>query len=80
MFKAQKRFIAGAVCPRCGEQDKLVMFEQDDKSFRECVACDFSEEMQFQNTVREMDTRVNRSEEEKLAETRPVKLMDPRKS
>ena len=47
MFKARKRFIAGAVCPRCGEQDKLTMFEADEKTFRECVACDFREEMQF---------------------------------
>ena len=77
MFKAQKRFIAGAVCPRCGEQDKLVTFTEGEKTFRECIACDFSDEMQFQSAARELDTRVNRSEEEIQAETRPVKLMDP---
>lgn len=77
MFKAQKRFIAGAVCPRCGEQDKLTMYEEDEQTFRECVSCDFHEQMQFQGLVRELDTRVNRSEAEKQTETRPVKLMDP---
>lgn len=77
MFKAQKRFIAGAVCPRCGEQDKLVVYDREDKTFRECVECDFSEEMQFQNAARELSTRVNQTEEEKQAQTRPVKFIDP---
>ena len=54
-----------------------MMYTEGEQSFRECVACDFSEKMQFQNPVRELDTRVNRSEEEKQAETRPVKLVDP---
>lgn len=77
MFKSQKRFIAGAVCPRCGEMDKLRVFSEKGKDYRECVACDFSEEMHFQSAARELDTRVNRTEEEKQAETRPVKLIDP---
>ena len=81
MFKAQKRFIAGAVCPRCAEQDKLVMYrDEEDRQFRECVACDFSEEMRFQKPVRELDTRVNRSAAEKKADIRPVKLIDPSNS
>ncbi len=76
MFKAEKRFIAGAVCPRCGQQDKLVMFVADDNTYRECVACDFRELLQFENPVRELDTRVNRSAEAKLAETRPVRFLE----
>ncbi|MCB1666939.1 MAG: YheV family putative zinc ribbon protein [Porticoccaceae bacterium] len=76
MFKAQKRFVAGAVCPRCGEQDKLVMFSDEGETFRECVACDFSEKMRFQKSVRELDTRVNRSAADQ-SEARPVKLIDP---
>ncbi len=76
MFKAKKRFIAGAVCPRCGEQDKLVMFAEGDKTYRECVACNYRDEMQFKSTVREPDTRVNRSSEELQSETRPVRLIE----
>lgn len=40
----KKRFIAGAVCPRCAEMDKLRMFHNEQgEEVRECVACDFSE-------------------------------------
>lgn len=39
-----KRFIAGAVCPRCAEMDKIVMFTTEEGQFRECVACGFADE------------------------------------
>ena len=45
MFKAKKRFIAGAVCPRCSEQDTLTIFTENDKEFRECVSCGFKEQL-----------------------------------
>ncbi len=80
MFKPQKRFIAGAVCPRCEEMDKLTVFSQDGKDIRECVSCGFREEMRYENTPRELDTRVNRSAEEKVQETTPVKILDPGKT
>ena len=39
-----KRFIAGAVCPRCAEMDKIMMFTtDDDDQVRECVACGFTD-------------------------------------
>ena len=57
--KVTKRFIAGAVCPRCAEMDKLMTFKKDGKSFRECVSCDFEDEMLFTNTRQELQTRVN---------------------
>lgn len=77
MYKPQKRFIAGAVCPRCNEMDKLTVYSENGKDFRECVSCGFKEEMRFQTQPRELDTRVNRSEEEKAGETSVVKLVDP---
>ncbi len=58
MKKEQKRFIAGAVCPRCREIDKLFVYRLADKKFRECVSCDFLEEQNFAPFVRELDTRV----------------------
>ncbi|GAA3568252.1 MAG: YheV family putative metal-binding protein [Pseudomonadales bacterium] len=53
-----KRFIAGAVCPRCAEMDKIVMYSNDDGQFRECVACGYHDK-QGEAEVAELDTRVN---------------------
>lgn len=60
MTKVVKRFIAGAVCPRCGEMDKLVVFRQGEKDCRECVSCDFVEETLFSQPSAELETRANR--------------------
>ncbi len=38
-----KRFIAGAVCPGCGEQDKLKAWHEGAVQFRECVRCGFTD-------------------------------------
>ena len=73
-----KRFIAGAVCPRCAAMDRIVMYSENGKQFRECVSCGYRDEMLLQSSPRELDTRVNRSEEERRDEVRPVKLVDPK--
>ena len=65
----KRRFIAGAVCPRCSEMDKIVMYREGDTDFRECVSCGYKDEMRFQQQVRELGTRVNVTEEEKRSET-----------
>lgn len=78
MFKANKRFIAGAVCPRCSEMDKLMVFSEGEKEFRECVSCGFKEQMFLQGQPKELETRVNKTQEEKEAETQPVRLIDPK--
>ena len=74
VFKANKRFIAGAVCPRCSLMDTLVTYSKDGKSFRECVSCGFSDEMRFQQQGRELDTRVNITDAMKKAETQVLTL------
>ncbi|MCV6604316.1 MAG: YheV family putative metal-binding protein [Porticoccaceae bacterium] len=71
------RFIAGAVCPRCREMDKIVAYKEGDDNFRECVSCGFKEQLRLQAPARELDTRVNRSAEEKQRETSVVRLIDP---
>lgn len=76
VFKAKKRFIAGAVCPRCSEMDKLVMYKEEEKEFRECISCGFHDEMRFQQNPREIETRVNVTEEQKRTETQ-VLTLDP---
>ncbi len=61
MFKATKRFIAGAVCPKCAEMDKLVMYKNEDGvETRECVACGYSDVMKEEGfSPVELDTRVS---------------------
>ncbi|MDR9424666.1 MAG: YheV family putative zinc ribbon protein [Marinobacter sp.] len=57
-----KRFIAGAVCPRCAEMDKIMMFTKDnDEQVRECVACGFTDALSEQEQPEnpELQTRVN---------------------
>lgn len=67
-----KRFIAGAVCPKCAQMDKLTMYRisegENSGEFRECVSCGFSEKLVFKPQVRELDTRVNVTEEQKKSE------------
>lgn len=62
MFKAQKRFIAGAVCPKCSEMDKLVMYKNEEgRDVRECVACGYRDVMKSEEEMAEaaqLETRV----------------------
>lgn len=77
-----KRFIAGAVCPRCGEMDRLVSYTNDEGSFKECVSCDFEEKQLVQVDPGEMETRVNQLTEGESLDENPiqvVKIMQPPK-
>lgn len=78
--KTKKRFVAGAVCPRCGLMDKIVIYRSDNKEYRECVSCDFKDEMIFKPAVRELETRVNKTEQEKRAETQVIKFVPPKQN
>lgn len=77
-----RRFIAGAVCPRCAEMDKLVMYTNDDQQqVRECVRCGYKDVM-TDNGPEELTTRVNqpRPGEKPLAhedEIQVVNILDP---
>ena len=46
-YSTKRRFMAGAVCPRCSSMDTIVVFNLDGKDFRECVSCNFKEEMRL---------------------------------
>lgn len=72
--KKQKRFIAGAICPRCSQMDKLFTYQKEDREFRECVSCGFSDEMRFKPTPRELETRVNVTAAKKRIETQILTL------
>lgn len=75
-----KRFIAGAVCPRCAEMDTLRAWEQNGVRYRECVDCDFLEQMPIEenNGIKELETRVNREPEPSSQdEIATVRILDP---
>ncbi len=76
MFKSTRRFIAGAVCPQCQQMDKLVMYREGERSFRECVSCGFREEMLVNATASAPATRVSGPAP---GEEQPVRLIDPAK-
>lgn len=46
MTEIIKRFIAGAVCPKCQALDRLVVYRQDEKEFCACVACDYRKQQE----------------------------------
>lgn len=64
MASSVKRFIAGAICPRCAEMDKIVMYEVDEVQFRECVACGFEDKQGGEGEGSELPTRVNQTRPE----------------
>ncbi len=74
-YSTTRRFIAGAVCPRCSEMDKLVVYNDQGKDFRECVACGYKEEMHFKPVARELETRVNQTEDDKKNQVQVVTIL-----
>lgn len=74
-YSSKRRFVAGAVCPRCSEMDKLVVYSEEGKDFRECVACDYKEEMHFKPIARELETRVNISDQEKNSQLQVINIL-----
>tara|TARA_R110001592_G_scaffold177076_2_gene417297 strand:- start:110023 stop:110271 length:249 start_codon:yes stop_codon:yes gene_type:complete len=78
-MSSPKRFIAGAVCPKCAEMDRLVSYTNDDGMFKECVACGFKEKQIVQIETSELDTRVNHfPESEEEDEVQVVQLISPK--
>jgi uncharacterized protein len=77
----RRRFIAGAVCPRCGEMDKIVV--DMETQTRECVSCDFSEARPEDQPGQssELPTRVSRAAARRVeTPAEAVTLVDPKKS
>lgn len=62
-----KRFIAGAVCPRCAEMDKITMYtDHAGEQIRECIACGFTDGISDTEAPvnPELETRVNKRKNE----------------
>jgi hypothetical protein len=72
----RRRFIAGAVCPRCGKMDKIIV--DLDTQTRECVACDFTEARPGDSGAQELPTRVSRAAARRVeTPAEPVTLINP---
>lgn len=74
-YSTTRRFVAGAVCPRCSEMDKLVVYNDGGKDYRECVACSYKEEMHFKPVARELETRVNQTEADKKDAVQVINIL-----
>ena len=59
--RKKKRFIAGAVCPRCAEMDSVRMYRDDEREYRECVKCGFEDSLRLDGRPEpaELETRVS---------------------
>ena len=78
--KKPRRFIAGAVCPKCSEMDRTVMYKNDaDEEVRECISCGFSQttsEQAVEDNAKELVTRVTPDGKPLLDEgEQPLKIM-----
>lgn len=83
MTQTPKRFIAGAICPRCAAMDRIRSWEQNGIRYRDCVSCDFFEQLPIDDeTPQEIPTRVNQPRDKQQPaseEIRPVRIIDPGK-
>lgn len=77
----KKRFIAGVVCPRCAAMDRIRAWQQNGIRYRECVSCDFLEQLAINDqAIDELTTRVNRPREASSQDQiQPVRILDPGK-
>ncbi len=69
-----KRFVAGAVCPRCGEMDTIRVYRNEIREYRECVKCDYIDGQNLDGSpeeVAEIVTRVNQQKED-TPDTQPL--------
>lgn len=71
------RFIAGAVCPRCGVMDRIRVLADSDT--RECIDCGFSD-ARPEAPPQPVPTRVTRGAARRVeTAAQPVRLLDPAK-
>lgn len=75
---SKRRFIAGAVCPRCGVMDRIVVSADGEE--RSCIDCGYSD-ARPEAPVDEVPTRVTRAAARRVETAfEPVKLVDPSKA
>ena len=60
----RKRFISGAICPGCGQIDKIYVLKGDEQESMHCSQCDY------------IETKKDDTGEIEIGEWAPVKLPD----
>lgn len=73
-----KRFVAGAVCPRCGEMDTIRVYRNEIREYRECVKCDYVDGQNLDGSPEdesELVTRVNQQKED-TPDTQVIQFME----
>jgi uncharacterized metal-binding protein (TIGR02443 family) len=74
-YSSKRRFIAGAVCPRCSAMDTVVVYRENEKDYRECISCGFKDEMHFKPQPKELPTRVTDTAKEQEQHVEVVKIL-----
>lgn len=68
-----KRFVAGAVCPRCAQMDTIRVYRNEIREYRECVKCDYKDGQNLDgspDSLEELKTRVNQIKPEAANQTK----------
>jgi len=58
----KKRFIAGAVCPKCQAMDSIRVYRIESVEVQECIHCDYTEQQTHKNNQKTAE--VNRQNDE----------------
>lgn len=80
---AKKRFIAGAICPSCGQMDVIQMCtDKQGYKIKECVECGYSETISSEPDLKGNlpKTRILREEKVLEADTDIVRIIPPSES
>jgi hypothetical protein len=51
-----------------------VVYNEDGRDYRECVTCNYKDEMRFEQQPRALETRVNTTEDEIAAQTQVIQF------
>ena len=73
-----KRFVAGVVCPRCGEMDTIRVYRNEIREYRECIKCDYVDGQNLDGSPEdeaELVTRVNQQKED-TPDTQVIQFME----
>jgi len=73
MRPGKKRFIAGAVCPKCKASDSLTIYHVGENIIQECVDCGFTDEMRFDSPSGAMQN--HGITDKNQDDSRPVKIV-----
>ena len=73
---SRPRFIAGAVCPKCGAMDRLQLLEVADDKRRRCVACGHEDGLASASS-RAPKTRISGDSQGPTDAATPARPVDP---